>query len=186
MNKKVLMLTITLLGISMIAIPIMAEAKKSKAVFAVMAYDLVQVESETKQVGKFTVETSKWTAQLRVFGAAVSMGMLPSYGGTAEVCVTKRFDPETGYGSYKSLATWDFDTYGSFKVRSLGKCAGYVPGLAPLGWYSQNDVYGFGIGALFHTRFRCISSIQIDLPPSYVPAEFVDTNGRYFVGEIIY
>jgi hypothetical protein len=188
-------MTVALLAVAMLAIPVLANAMRNKACIYVFSYDLEQETVETKQCRGLTIETVHVTAKLLVIGPAVTTLHLLPKNGTSEGYVTKRFDPETGFGTYTTVQTWDFGDYGSFKTCGSGKCAGYVAAMPPIttspttAWICNGNTEGFGKGALRSVHLHLISSTQVNLPKSPawgIPEDFVDTVGMMLVGEIYY
>jgi hypothetical protein len=128
-----------------------------------------------------------------VIGPAVTtLNLLPK-NGTNEGYVTKRFDPETGFGMYTTVQTWDFGDYGSFRICGSGECTGYVPLPPPsapiVAWICNGNTEGIGKGALRSVRLHLTSSTQANLPKGAffgIPEDFVDATGMMLAGEIYY
>ena len=190
MNKKILLIVTALLAVSLVATPLLVSSRKTKADITMFGYDFQAVETETEQVGRWTVKRTHWNIQLVALGPAVP-GMLPMTGGTIDGWMTQKFNPETGFGKVSVVSTWDFGEYGSFKCFGSGKCGGIIPlpGNPLVAWASSLHYYGWGRDALKGVRLEFVSFPQISLPDNPlvpIPDDFVGTMGFCAVGEIIY
>jgi len=197
MNKKVLVIAVALMAVAMLATPLVAEAMRRKALIAFFGYN-TQTESSEREVRNIIIKTIHTTEDLWVFGPQVVdkpatpefEGLLP-VGGKAEMWITQRFDPETGFGTFTAHGTLDFGEHGSFKIYASGKCGGilYFPtgGILPA-WYEQGDYCGYGRDALRGTYLQLIGSYQADLPDftTLWPDTGSGQSGTLKVGEITY
>ncbi len=185
MNKKAL-IAITLIAVVLMTIPLVAtiQAKRTKGPFTAIAYDFVTVDTETKVCKHVTIIKAHATG--KVLAISPALGPFPVVG-TLEYWNTKRFDPETGFGTYSATVIWDFTSAGGGRIvnRIKGKVAGMMPYPA---WYIAGDGNGVGKGIYKGYRVKTIFSIQMVLPDELlgIPTPFGGQPGVLAVGKIIY
>jgi hypothetical protein len=175
------------LTMAMLATPIMVWSVKSRHLIAFVVYDINYNEAdyEEKVLNGITFRTRHYTASLWAFGPrVVDPSGFPGGGAKlvpvvtedgADMWVTEKFDPATGFGSFTVRGTWNFgEAYGSFDIHGSGDVAGILynvlsPGPPPVvqripAWYSQGNYYGNGKGALMGTQLKLDGSYNMDLP----------------------
>jgi len=203
MKKKFLAILVVTLLVVTLATPALVNAwtwrsRREKALVALVGFNVTPIPADSSQIERrgMIIKTGHTTADLWVFGPEIvdlpslpdSAKLLPQ-DGTADMWVTKTYDPETGFGTVRVRGTFDFGEYGSFEICGLGKCGGIMYGPSgPIAnsyaWYSQSELYGYGKGALRGTSLKLIGSVQPDLP-NFAP-DFADGSGSFRAGEISY
>lgn len=187
MNKKALM-AVTLVAVFLMVVPMVAstQARRSKATFTVFGWNHETLEEETKECRGMTIIKSHGIGMVMIISPAV--GEIPVVG-TSEFWITKRFDPETGYGTYNTVTIWDITGSGGGKIisKSSGKVAGIHPVYGP-GSYVVAEGHGVGMGSYKGFRTKTLSSVQLSLPAVIggMPAPFGGQPGLLAIGKVIY
>ena len=187
MNKKALM-AITLIAVVLMLVPlaVSTQARKTEASITAITWNFEELEPETKEHRGITITKSQGTGNVMIMSPALGIGPVV---GTLEYSSTKRFDTETGYGTYSGIVIWDLTGSGGGKF--MNKISGNVAGANPItgpAWYLTGEGNGVGKDAYNGMRTKTFFSLQMSLPAEMGgnPTPFDGQLGVLSVGKIIY
>ncbi len=173
--------------------PLLVEASKKKAHIFIVTIDSEQLDGESETKENYKIRSTRFSFPLYVMDADMWYGPktpLPHYGGIADIWITLKFNPDSGFGTTEVEGVFDFGEVGSFKIHGTGYCGGQIipsPHLPdPIGpVYYQAQVNGYGRGNLQGVSLDLMMTL-VEEYPWYFPGSVEKLGGIMFVGEIRY
>ncbi len=190
MNKKILIVFVVLLLAPLVLAPLITGAPRKKSFVHIAAYNAQYLDGDKKETNGITMKSSRMGFDLFVAGPDDGPPIpLPHYGGTADVLIIRKFDPETGFGTVEVKGVFDFGELGFFEIHGKGNCGGAIqpdPHTPPSpAIYYQGEILGYGRGDLQGTLLNLIWSL-VSKFPWWFPGAIEDQEGLLMVGEISY